>query len=1194
MDIAVDINGKLQELLGPNGENLLEGGNLEVLANIVTETGAAATRRGSSLDYLANAPAGEINRMFDQENIVAAEVEAASEFLTLRTQSQQSLDALLVSHNEKVKKLTDQGDVEGIKAAQEEYTARRKELLSVGVKQSQDFLNQVKAIEEKTAQRDTYGNIFQGQQGSAAPIVNEVRTAVKELFEGDETAKKAIDAIEKQNLSAVAELTFLADLQTGATNPEDITKVIKLLDEPQQEIIANFNVTLGADASALITKVTALFGTDEAGKESARKFVIGLEAASDGDTEKALTALDEINRFAQIGNFQLNLDILNVKDLVELSDTYKDIEEAFAGGKQTLSYGINIAGLENFTLLAKDQQYFDTLDKEQQIEYLRTIKTVFMTRGSEEYKDAMKAWRIENKKTGADKGGWENIKGDNYAATTGRNADLMAEFEADLARQSAEASNIRDVTSGISDDIDGATETQKDSSFLDSIVEKLKRVQQLALGVADEWAKSKTIIENMFSGGADASPFQGLEQQMRKLGASEPLINLIAGMSPEEFEKRKNELFTFDAAGNITAFRGTLLSIGAAVRSLALGDFQNAQQATIATVNDQSVAIRKLVAAGISSADAFEMVKDTQFAAAIAGTTNNKVIAETVKQAKQATKAQLEYNAAQALAGENAKVKDQKKILGFLQQNAGQYSDEQIEAILSNDNLQKLLLSGGLSEEFAKELQTTLNNAADAADLQIEIDKLTIKGMEKLFDDGFSKAMEAFAAQEKEIELRFDVKQKPLEDAIKAAREQISDIQNAPGGLDDLNADLERIGEQEQDINEKYEDRFDALDRISRINEQLSAQQKAQLTIADALTSGDISAAAAAAQEMRAQQSANAIANEREILQEAQKIELENITAQMGLTREQIEDRIRVIKMQILEIEESIIEPAEYQLELLGRQEEIEKESLRVLGLSRAEWENIKNGVDLAKTSSDKYKEAIQLALDIVEDMKAGWEEITKPKETIHTIIERRISENSGESSVGSSGNNNVGPTPAPPSRSFNSATDTPSTKQEYLDAKAHAEAEHSKAIKTINIGPGIPGTKQWSAYLKAREESTKWSLRRVDLIKIKNANGWSSGGMIPSYLADGGMASMFSSLGTDTVPAMLTPGEFVIKRQSVKDFGVDNLKAINSGTYNSGSVYNYDINVNVKSDSDANDIARTVIAQIKQIDSRKVRGNRF
>jgi hypothetical protein len=101
---------------------------------------------------------------------------------------------------------------------------------------------------------------------------------------------------------------------------------------------------------------------------------------------------------------------------------------------------------------------------------------------------------------------------------------------------------------------------------------------------------------------------------------------------------------------------------------------------------------------------------------------------------------------------------------------------------------------------------------------------------------------------------------------------------------------------------------------------------------------------------------------------------------------------------------------------------------------------------------------------------------------------------------------------------------------------------------------------------------------------------GYPMGGLIP-YKAEGGF---FKSLGSDTIPAMLTPGEIVVRRPAVKGFGKDNLEKINRGTYEGNSVYNYNLSVNVASQSDPNVIAQTVMGQIRSIDSQRIRGNRF
>ena len=100
---------------------------------------------------------------------------------------------------------------------------------------------------------------------------------------------------------------------------------------------------------------------------------------------------------------------------------------------------------------------------------------------------------------------------------------------------------------------------------------------------------------------------------------------------------------------------------------------------------------------------------------------------------------------------------------------------------------------------------------------------------------------------------------------------------------------------------------------------------------------------------------------------------------------------------------------------------------------------------------------------------------------------------------------------------------------------------------------------------------------------------GMSSGGMVkPKYFSVGGAAR-----GTDIVPAMLTPGEFVMSKYAVSNYGVDKMKAMNNGLYEGEKVYNYNLSVNVKSDANPDDIARAVMTQIRQIDSQRVRGQR-
>ena len=98
---------------------------------------------------------------------------------------------------------------------------------------------------------------------------------------------------------------------------------------------------------------------------------------------------------------------------------------------------------------------------------------------------------------------------------------------------------------------------------------------------------------------------------------------------------------------------------------------------------------------------------------------------------------------------------------------------------------------------------------------------------------------------------------------------------------------------------------------------------------------------------------------------------------------------------------------------------------------------------------------------------------------------------------------------------------------------------------------------------------------------------GYSMGGIVRRF-ALGGFAK-----GTDTVPAMLTPGEFIMSKYAVDTYGVDNMRKINNGDPVGGTVYNntYTLTVNAKTDANPNEIAQAVMSTIKKVDDRRIRG---
>jgi hypothetical protein len=131
-------------------------------------------------------------------------------------------------------------------------------------------------------------------------------------------------------------------------------------------------------------------------------------------------------------------------------------------------------------------------------------------------------------------------------------------------------------------------------------------------------------------------------------------------------------------------------------------------------------------------------------------------------------------------------------------------------------------------------------------------------------------------------------------------------------------------------------------------------------------------------------------------------------------------------------------------------------------------------------------------------------------------------------------------------------------------------QQEEGEGYGYWNATAGLDGKGEWSA--------TKW---------FPPATKFARGGLVPKGYLDGGPV-----YGTDTIPAMLTPGEFVMTKSTVDRVGAANLGAVNNGTSMSDSVYNYNVTLNVSSSSNSSEIADAVLTQIKRLDSQRVRSS--
>ena len=379
---------------------------------------------------------------------------------------------------------------------------------------------------------------------------------------------------------------------------------------------------------------------------------------------------------------------------------------------------------------------------------------------------------------------------------------------------------------------------------------------------------------------------------------------------------------------------------------------------------------------------------------------------------------------------------------------------------------------------------------------------------------------------------------------------------------------LEQISLQEDSINEKYNIQITALDKVATLNQDIANIQQQRLTIADALTRGDISAAAVAIQEARAQQAQSAVSGQRDSLNA---IRDANITA---LGRNAIEKENKNLQLQISTIQrtqllsleqektiiESNIEATNRKLTALNAQVEKQKESAMYAGQTRLEIETAKTLIELGMDANEQYKNILgNAALNAEQMAKALWDAVNAQKELVAA-------------------------------QAITMADITAGVKSGAITASNMTPAQKTVVKKSVS----------------ALNSKIQTQLNALNKLTGKNL-----GGPITKYMAFGGRA-----IGSDTIPAMLTPGEFIVNKNAAKAYG-PMLQSINESKYpsmigssasgqvpinnvstsvsdNSTAVYNYSLGFNINgSNANPNEIARAVMTQIKQVDAQRIRRQR-
>ena len=395
----------------------------------------------------------------------------------------------------------------------------------------------------------------------------------------------------------------------------------------------------------------------------------------------------------------------------------------------------------------------------------------------------------------------------------------------------------------------------------------------------------------------------------------------------------------------------------------------------------------------------------------------------------------------------------------------------------------------------------------------------------------FKKAEAFIALQEQLIDMQYKDQLKSIDVQTKALGDQ-----------------LDNIKLQEDQINEKFDKQIGALNTIKTLNENIANQEKQRLTIADALSRGDISAAAVAIQEARSQQASASM----EAAQQGLTTGKENAIASLGAKK--IQQQIDALNKQKNVIEDTI-EKQKESIKYFGMTADQIRDAARALDLANDAGMDINNSTFLNNLINGAKGDASALKVVMVslqDEARKLFDELNKLRST-------------------------------------------------FLTTTAPAGGGGSYYSNLSNNLVGTPGYEGMSA-------------RQIEAERRRESgNRYMYGGIIKKYAAGGIVGGKGM---TDKVPALLTPGEYVVNKNASRKFG-PLLKSINESKYpgsmstvgassvlgissnavnnNSTSVYNYSLNIDASGGSaNPNDIARIVMTQIKNMDAQRIRGNRY
>ena len=843
----------------------------------------------------------------------------------------------------------------------------------------------------------------------------------------------------------------------------------------------------------------------------------------------------------------------------------------------------------------------------------------------------------------------------------------------------------------------GDTGPKRDMSWLNELGQKLKLFKEGAFNALDPLNE----IRKFFAGGgagsknpmlaAQAGAIGEIEAAAKKAGVvlNKDFMDVVRSMDAEQFKLWSEILFKVSKDGKITGLKEDFIAINGAMTTSMAGVYIDSLREANREIEKQVKAYDILTNAGYNQIEVEKILQNSALVASIADRGFLSVSTEERRDLNAEIEKTINLNyklAGQKLSGSvndlNMQVEAYKKLT-----DAGVKQEIINELIKDKANAWAIANYPG---DVAKQFGPLLTQTKNYLDLLKYVENQT-KSFEQVTQEAIDANVAALDLQARKLQNEFDVKNFDLKANIKLAEGAVQDvndkIQEEQDKIDAINFELKydpKIGQvvldkmQEQvndaqrnidltfdrpiqalsersnilsndltlidnaaqKINDKYDAQQEALTKISQLNQDIAAQERGRISLADALSQGDISAAAQQAQEMRSQAAEAANRASGDYLTAAKNAELDALRSPSGMTRKQIEEEQFAIGQRTFELEQKrkeaqaailVIEDQIYNINELRevKLNAIQAIETRIDGLRNKELKDAETKLNNLQSELDKNQEILDAKLLAIDKEKLGWESVQlqldsyksklteindgpltsmkKLVDSIATALKNMPSVSSltgGTSGSTATGNKNI------------VVTDPAAKAKADAEAKAKAEAlriaqeEYDRARLSAYSLQGVPGMATvFNAMVKAFNT------------KYPNGRPMMYGGMVRP-MANGGR------IGSDSVSALLTPGEFVMNRKATKTFAPIlesmnnsaypsmmghltspsynvqtsntvvstpiNTNSINSVNDNSSSVYNYSVGINVSgSNSNPDEIARAVMTQIKTIDAQRIRNQR-